>query len=178
MCRNFILEESETCKLPWMFNCSDSHHCIHKDLVCDGHVQCDDGSDEDEDLCKVCPTPGKNPAATFSCIHRYTNKRICAVPCDQKDDLCKNNEDEICELLSKSYLALIAGILIVLIAVTGEVLVCLLVSQSDSGIELSDAEDPVNKFSMVQFTTEARGISKDCKLNWNSFKKASLTVPN
>jgi hypothetical protein len=32
--------------------------------------------------------------ASFSCKHRYTNTWICAAPCDGRDDLCENFEDE------------------------------------------------------------------------------------
>ena len=30
----------------------------------------------------------------FQCEHRYTGAAICATPCDGRDDLCRNNEDE------------------------------------------------------------------------------------
>lgn len=32
--------------------------------------------------------------ATFSCLHRYTRRPICAIPCDEVDDLCLNYDDE------------------------------------------------------------------------------------
>ena len=35
------------CESPLMYKCANAAMCIHKDLVCDGHAQCDDGSDED-----------------------------------------------------------------------------------------------------------------------------------
>ncbi len=88
--------------------------CVHKSLVCDGYEHCLDGSDEDVDFCKDCSrTEGfplnefdtsiyndgqglltKNHEAIFPCQHRYTGKWICAVPCDQKDDLCLDESDE------------------------------------------------------------------------------------
>ena len=32
--------------------------------------------------------------ATFPCLHRYTGRAICAVPCDGIDDMCENYADE------------------------------------------------------------------------------------
>jgi hypothetical protein len=82
--------------------CRDNSYCLAEDSVCDGYVQCKDGSDEDPDRCKVCPRTfgfpiGKVRRATFSCRHRYTGRWICAVPCDGVDDLCQNFEDEDCK---------------------------------------------------------------------------------
>jgi len=31
-----------------------------------------------------------------ACQHRFTNRTICAVPCDGNDDMCLNSTDEIC----------------------------------------------------------------------------------
>ncbi len=59
----------------------------------------------------------KNAAAVLSCKHRlkvnyflafprskvlprYTGRPICAVPCDERDDLCEGYEDEICQGLA------------------------------------------------------------------------------
>ena len=152
------------CQSPTMFNCANSTMCIDKYLVCDGHVQCDDESDENEKECSVCPQPGKNPAATFSCTHRYTNRTICAIPCDQKDDLCANNKDEDCDLLSKRYLTLIVGFLIVLIAMTGEVLVHLL-EDSSSGLG-----KPVTEVSLAFISAGTNQLENDLK----KIKKVSV----
>ena len=64
--------------------------------------------DEKEDVCKTCPPhkrivgrdgsypPWENrQSATRRCKHRYTNKWICSVPCDNRDDLCSGFEDEM-----------------------------------------------------------------------------------
>ena len=39
------------CTNPDYFNCTKSNKCLHPDLVCDGHPQCEDGEDEDLDKC-------------------------------------------------------------------------------------------------------------------------------
>ena len=90
------------CKAEFMWTCQrNKQQCIHKSLVCDGYEQCDDGSDEDSGLCASCPRKfgfpdGKSHLATFLCQHRFTNRSICAVPCDGNDDLCLDSTDEIC----------------------------------------------------------------------------------
>ena len=163
------------CSSPLMYNCSNSTKCIHQDLVCDGHKHCNDGSDEGENLCSVCPSPKKNHAATFSCTHRYTKNKICAVPCDKKDDLCENNEDENCELLSKHFLGLIAGTLIAFIALTGELLVYFLESSAKPDKNLGNLEDSVNEVSMVSFPAETKNTVSKCKqLNILRLKKVSF----
>ena len=70
--------------------------------MCDGYAQCDDESDEDPDLCNQCPKENGWPRrpeekrwrATFKCKHRYTNRAICATPCDGIDDMCLDYADE------------------------------------------------------------------------------------
>jgi hypothetical protein len=87
-----------------LFHCSDGKKCMDRLLLCDGYPQCDDGSDEMEHMCQDCkgdhggypgvPNTEKNFIASFSCKHRYTTKWICAAPCDGRDGLCENFEDE------------------------------------------------------------------------------------
>ena len=54
-----------------------SSSCYHQDLLCDGYVQCKDGSDEDPNICGSCPIakgypPSMRPYATFPC--RFEHK--------------------------------------------------------------------------------------------------------
>ncbi len=51
-------------------------------------------------MCSSCPRAfgyaksGDPRLASFSCRHRYTGRRICAIPCNGKDDLCLGDSDE------------------------------------------------------------------------------------
>jgi hypothetical protein len=47
--------ENETCEKKFMKYCKNNQTCIHENLFCDGHEQCEDGSDEDQEFCKHCP---------------------------------------------------------------------------------------------------------------------------
>ena len=97
-----------------------------KGLVCDGKAQCEDGSDEDQQYCSKCPlrNGGGHPrrliseeySNTFSCKHRYTGTNICANPCDGRDDLCQDYEDERgCEERLAWWTYLLYGIIAVFI---------------------------------------------------------------
>ena len=77
-----------------VFPCLDGNKCIHTSLLCDGYEQCDDGSDEEPRFCEDCTRTrgysksGDIRAATLKCLHRYTMRPICAVPCNHVDDMC------------------------------------------------------------------------------------------
>ncbi len=69
--------------------CNDNYTYILRDNLCDGYFQCPDGSDEDPNICQICPRSFGHPSlkrssATFACRHRYTNLTICATPCDNQ----------------------------------------------------------------------------------------------
>ena len=117
---------SQGCNETAMYPCAEAQTCVHNSLVCDGHPHCPDESDESEEVCSQCPrTYGfpeeKLASATFSCRHRYTGRRICAVPCDGNDDLCLDFEDENCDPGSNPFLFLIVASFLVLTVVLGEV---------------------------------------------------------
>ena len=78
-------------------------------------MHCEDGSDEAPDLCEQCPKAKgwpwrpeeKKMRATLQCQHRYTNKTICATPCDGIDDMCRDYVDEDnCKVPPFSYLVI------------------------------------------------------------------------
>merc|ERR1719312_1675241 len=106
------------CENQFMWRCSDNKTCVHDSLRCDGYVHCQDGSDESEEFCSICPRSFGYPVenrdrAIYTCKHRYTGRPICSVPCDSEDDMCENMEDENCD--EKYYIA--TGAAIVCIAV-------------------------------------------------------------
>jgi len=107
--------------------CTDNLTCIHESLFCDGYSQCPDGSDEVEEVCKKCPRTFGFPAdklefATFPCKHRYTGKFICSIPCDGKDDLCSNNEDENCQEDTVLITVLCSFFLVFVTIISGEII--------------------------------------------------------
>ena len=93
------------CTSNYHFRCRDNSSCIHNSLVCDGHYQCQDRSDEHPIYnCTSCPLdegfghpprPGTDSwANNFPCLHRYTKLPICAISCNGRDDLCQDFIDE------------------------------------------------------------------------------------
>ena len=83
------------------FNCSQSGLCIHKDLLCDGHMHCQHGEDEEFDFCYPIYLNNKVIAdyATLRCPHiTYPEIDTLAVVCDGIPE-CVNSRDEpaICE---------------------------------------------------------------------------------
>ena len=118
-------EKFEECKKVEMHWCTDNSTCIHNDLICDGYVHCQDGSDEEESLCANCPRDIGYPhekllVATYACKHRYTGRWICSVPCDGHDDLCQDFADENCDPASKHFIALAVSLYLIIIILIGE----------------------------------------------------------
>ena len=78
--------------------CDNSTKCIYAVLgyVCDGHRNCQDGTDENIDECKSRNTFPKE--ATFQCLEDNRPDKypivIMAIPCNGKIE-CKYGEDEI-----------------------------------------------------------------------------------
>jgi len=117
--------EHSFCDSQFMWSCSDNKTCIHDSLRCDGHVHCQDGSDESEEFCSICPRSFGYPVenrdrATYKCKHRYTRRPICSIPCDNEDDICENMEDENCD--EKYYIATGAAIVCIAIISVGALL--------------------------------------------------------
>lgn len=101
ICKNQdVPEYRRVCDEKIYFDCGDNKTCIPNSLICDGYGQCPNSTDEKQ--CEFCPRPYGHPPRpeteqllnTYHCIHRYTHRPICAIPCDGRDDLCENFEDE------------------------------------------------------------------------------------
>ena len=78
------------------FACKKSMQCIPNEFVCDGRVQCGEGSeDENFDLCKSRKAFAKR--AKIECIEEYRPNNqpttILATNCDAHIE-CQNNKDE------------------------------------------------------------------------------------
>ena len=83
--------------------------------------------------------------------HRYTGKRICAIPCDGVDDLCLNNEDEDCQ---ESFVLFVVAAILLCVALTvgiGESAVRFLISK-EAGNDCELVSDDQNAdVSVEQF---------------------------
>ena len=159
----------------FMFFCANNSTCIHNDIVCDGYEHCPDGSDEEENMCSQCPRtigypPDKLTKATFACKHRYTQKWICAVPCDDEDDLCMDNVDENCNQGSK-YTSMFAGILLLLILTLGELFLKNFKGIKQSELEMNDLLFIKNKSSPFCILIKEMNASS-CDKNILKSKKA------
>ena len=88
--------------------------------------------DEKDEVCRKCPPHARSAihegsyppwenrgSARLSCKHRYTDNWICAVPCDNIDDLCSGFEDEMnCGVSLLVQILPIAVILIISLTLT------------------------------------------------------------
>ena len=100
------------------FNCSGSNFCIHPSLVCDGHPQCQDGEDEQMDICRTSYEEKNliSKYATFRCQSiMYPVVTTYATACDDFPE-CVDKEDEtLCSddaILNKVLLATVIFIAI------------------------------------------------------------------
>ena len=159
--------ELEVCGNSTMHLCADQTKCIHNDLVCDGYVQCPDGSDEEDTVCGSCPKNfgypnDRLPFATFPCRHRYTGRWICSVPCDGHDDLCENFEDENCDSTPKILVVVAAGLFLLLIIILGEAFLLWNQLKELCKRECEDLSASTQKYPSFHFTNiEERRLGKE-----------------
>ena len=85
-----------TCTNSTYFHCTYSNHCLHPQLRCDGHPQCEHGEDEDLDVCEKQYKENKviSKYATFRCKSiMYPIMEIYATACNDFPE-CVDGEDE------------------------------------------------------------------------------------
>ena len=82
------------------FNCTKSGHCVHPELVCDGHPQCTEGEDEDLSRCHLKYIEKKivQPYASYKCKSLYYQKMdIYATPCNKIQECFDNSDENNCK---------------------------------------------------------------------------------
>jgi len=67
----------------------------------------------------------RSRSATFSCKNRYTNRSICAVPCDKIDDLCEDFMDEQCQDSSTETVIIFVVVLVTITVIVSELLMAI-----------------------------------------------------
>ena len=72
---------------PGQFHCATGSHCLSERFVCDGEDDCDDGSDEKEDMCRSAKCqPEEFKCSDGKCINSNWK-------CDRNKD-CSDGSDE------------------------------------------------------------------------------------
>eukprot|EP00092_Neocalanus_flemingeri_P030719 GFUD01033355.1.p1 GENE.GFUD01033355.1~~GFUD01033355.1.p1 ORF type:complete len:1385 (-),score=220.06 GFUD01033355.1:127-4281(-) len=123
------------------FLCDNQQQKIHSTSVCNGYLDCDDGSDEARDICNECPLPQTfledqnirinsswvsmfphlKLSAAYECKHRETGLDVCATPGDGVHECSGRftesgqwiSEDE--EKIADLWLYIILGIFLLLL---------------------------------------------------------------
>ena len=88
--------DCQACSNSSYFACPKSGQCVHPDLVCDGHPQCDKGEDEELSMCydEFIKLKIIQPLAQFKCKSPlYENMDIFATPHNNIPE-CLNAVDE------------------------------------------------------------------------------------
>ena len=108
-CGNFDFSDENCYKNDSMYDvlskyfvCQNKEQKIHPTSVCNGYLDCQDESDERDDLCNRCPLPDTfldsqdinittswrytfphlKPSASYRCKHRETGLDVCSTPGD------------------------------------------------------------------------------------------------
>ena len=108
----FTILDTGKCFSDTYLMCDNNTRCIHDKYICNGHIHCQDGQDENIGVCKSRNAFPK--AATVQCFedNRPDKYRtvIMAIPCDGRRE-CKDGEDEMGCDISLIYLliALLIG---------------------------------------------------------------------
>ena len=148
--------ERPVCLQSDMFMCSNRAFCVHKDTVCNGHLNCPDGSDEHESHCGQCPNQFTEVLATYPCQHRHTGLTVCSIPCNKKDDFCMDWADEQCQIGNALKYLLLFGSGIILMAAT------LVISQRVYAKNFESAA--MEEMQELNVTGSVEGLCESCLL--------------
>ena len=89
----------QACANSTYFHCSLSNQCVHPDLKCDGHPQCEHGEDEDLGECILKYQENKliSKYATYRCRNiMYPIIETYATACDNFPECVNGEDEEIC----------------------------------------------------------------------------------
>ena len=108
------------------FICEESGACLHRDLVCDGHPQCEYGEDEALELCKQKWLNNKvfAPYASFTCKSlMYPAMTILATACNGMIECYNGSDEDSCSDTLSIYFLITAVASIIMVYLVLEYLV-------------------------------------------------------
>ena len=168
----------KACTNETYFHCNDEkHHCVHPDLVCDGHPKCPNSEDENFDMCKEKYFSDKrvNKFATIKCKCKiYPQIFTIATACNGIEECFDGSDEHSCK--SNSFLILFISIVLI-VTLYLALRFCYWIDSNSKERELSslrnkDIQDILDSF-------EENHDDPDIVKNTNFFffhKKYSLTV--